>query len=133
MSEVSTDAKRKEARRGPAAEHSVQASLEPAGMTLDVEVATDTSLGGDPRECCEARVQSRNSAAQNRSPALRMPTQLQVPSQMHAQKPIPEHSATSRDQEQVYENHKSTPSEDNKATCSPHGPGPSPKPACADQ
>ena len=92
---------RKEARRGPAAEHSVQASLDPAGITLDVEVATDISLGGDPRECCEARVQSRNSAAQNRSPAHLMPTQLQVPSQMHAQKPIPEHSATSRDQEQV--------------------------------
>ena len=110
LSEDSTDAKRKkEARRGPAAEHSVQASLDPAGRTLDVEIATDISLGGDPRECCEARVQSRNSAAQNRSPAHRMPTQLQVPSQMHAQKPIPEHSATSRDQEQVYENHKSTP------------------------
>ena len=31
-------------------------SLDPAGMTLDVEVATDISLGGDPRECCEARV-----------------------------------------------------------------------------
>ena len=85
------DAKRKkEARRGFAAEHSVQASLDPAGRTLDVEVATDISLGGDPRECCEARVQSRNSAAQNLSPAHRMPTQL------HAQKPIPEHSATSR-------------------------------------
>ena len=28
---------------------------------------------------------------------------------MHAQKPIPEHSATSRDQEQVYDNHKRTP------------------------
>ena len=110
MSEDSTDAKRKkEARRGPAAEHSVQASLDPAGRTLDVEIATDISLGGDPRECCEARVQSRNSAAQNHSPAHRIPTQLQVPSQMHAQKPIPEHSATSRDQEQVYENHKRTP------------------------
>ena len=45
LSEVSTDAKRKEARRGPAAEHSVQASLDPAGRTLDVEVATDISLG----------------------------------------------------------------------------------------
>ena len=60
LSEVSTDAKRKkEACRGSAAEHSVQASLDPAGMTLDVEVATDISLGGDPRECCEARVQSK--------------------------------------------------------------------------
>ena len=110
LSEVSTDAKKKkEARCGPAAEHSVQASLDPSGMTLDVEVATDISLGGDPRECCEARVQSRNSAAHNRSPAHRMPTQLQRPSQMHAQKPILEHSATSTDQEQVHENHKSTP------------------------
>ena len=110
LSEDSTDAKRKkEARRGPAAEHSVQASLDPAGRTRDVEVATNISLDGDPRECCEGCVQSRNSAGQNRSPAHRMPTQLQVPSQMHAQKPIPEHSTTSRDQEQVYENHKSTP------------------------
>ena len=48
LSEDSTDAKRKkEARRGPAAEHSVQASLDPAGTTLDVEVATDINLGGD--------------------------------------------------------------------------------------
>ena len=45
LSEDSTDAKRKkEARRGPAAEHSVQASLDPAGRTLDVEIATDISL-----------------------------------------------------------------------------------------
>ena len=42
LSEDSTDAKRKkEARRGPAAGHSVQASLDLAGRTLDVEVATD--------------------------------------------------------------------------------------------
>ena len=34
-------AKTKEARRGPAAGHSVQASLDPPGRTLDVEVATD--------------------------------------------------------------------------------------------
>ena len=91
MSEDSTDAKRKkEARCGPAAEHSVQASLDPAGRTLHVEVATDISLGGDPRECCEA---------------------------LHAQKPTPEHSATSRDQEHVYENHKSTHNTYNSNNC----------------